>query len=79
MPPTGKAAETKKEKKMDLKGLLVDFISSFFLVLVVALVTTYVWNLLFHEAGAFDYETSFRLAIILGIVLPWIKARERKQ
>jgi hypothetical protein len=64
---------------MNIKSFLIDFVSSFLLVLVVASIVTYLWNLIFHAAGAVDWETSFRLAIIFGIVLPWIKARERKE
>ena len=64
---------------MNIKRLLIDFVSSFLLVLVVASIVTYLWNLIFHAAGAVNWETSFRLAIIFGFVLPWIKARERKE
>ena len=64
---------------MNIKRLLIDFVSSFLLVLVVVSIVTYLWSLIFHAAGAVDWETSFRLAIIFGIVLPWIKARDRKQ
>ena len=64
---------------MNIKNLFVDFVSAFLLVLVVSSIVTYLWNLIFHAAGAVDWETSFRLAIIFGIVLPWVKARERKE
>lgn len=64
---------------MNIKRLLIDFVSSFLLVLAVVSIVTYVWGLIFHAAGAVDWETSFRLAIIFGIVLPWIEARNRKQ
>jgi len=63
---------------MDVKALFLDFVSSFLLVLVVTVVVTYLWNLIFEGAGVVEWETSFRLAIVLGIVLSWIKARERK-
>ncbi len=64
---------------MNIKRLLIDFIGLFLLVLVVTSVVTYLWNLVFHEAGAVDWETSFRLAIILGIVLPVTKVLEHKK
>ena len=64
---------------MDIKSLLIDFVSTFLLVLAVSLAVTYLWNLVFHAAGAVEWETSFRLAIIFGIVLPWVKARERRE
>jgi hypothetical protein len=64
---------------MNIKSLLIDFVSTFLLVFVVASIVTYLWNFIFHASGAVDWETSFRLAIIFGIVLTWIKARERKE
>lgn len=45
--------------------------------LVVGVAVTWLWRLARHGAGAVDWETSFRLAIILGIALPWLRARER--
>lgn len=64
---------------MNIKRLLIDFVSSFLLVLVVVSIVTYLWSLIFHAAGAVDWETAFRLAIIFGIVLPWSKSRDRQQ
>jgi len=64
---------------MNIKPWLIDFVRSFLLVLVVALVITYLWNFVFRASGAVDWETSFQLAIILGIVLTWGMGRERKQ
>ena len=64
---------------MNIKSLLIDFVSTFLLVLVVASIVTYLWNFIFHATGAVDWETSFRLAIILGIILPWIQSRAIKE
>jgi hypothetical protein len=33
----------------------------------------------FRKGGVIDWETSFRFAIILGIVLTWMEVRERKK
>ena len=64
---------------MNIRPWLIDFVRFFLLVLIVASVITYLWNLVFHAAGAVDWETSFQLAIIFGIVLSWGLGRERKQ
>jgi hypothetical protein len=64
---------------MNFRSWLIDFVRSFLLVLVVASVITYLWNLVFHASGAVDWETSFQLAIILGIVLSSEMGRERRQ
>ncbi len=45
--------------------------------LVVSVAVTWLWSLARHGAGVVDWEASFRLAIILGIALPWLRARER--
>jgi len=64
---------------MTLKNYLFDCALFFVVVLMVAAVVTYLWELIFHGSGQVDWATAFRLAIILGVVLPWVKARTRKQ
>ena len=67
---------------MNIKTLLVDFALTFIVTLVVVVIATFLWSLVFHGAGTVDWETSFRFATILGVVygiaLPWMKAREDK-
>jgi len=65
--------------RMNIQSLLIDFVSTFLIVLVVTSIVTYLWSLIFHAAGAVDWETSFRMAIIFGILFPWINARVRKE
>ncbi len=55
---------------MKIKNLLIGFVTIFAVTLLVAAIVTYLWNLGFHGTAAIDWETSFRLAIILGIALP---------
>jgi hypothetical protein len=55
---------------MNIKKVLIDFAATFALILVVAAIVTYLYSLIVHRAGTIDWETSFRLAIILGIVFP---------
>jgi len=55
---------------MSIKGLTVGVVATFAIVLVAAVVVTFLWNLWIHGAGNVDWETSFRLAVILGIALP---------
>ena len=50
----------------------------FGLTLVVAVIVTFLYSLIVHGAGTIDWEVSFRLAIVLGIALPWMRARESK-
>jgi hypothetical protein len=61
---------------MTIKQSLIDFAVFFAVTLVVAVSVTFLWNFLVHGTPLVDWETSFRVAIILGIVLPLAKARE---
>ena len=61
-----------------MKRLIVDLISTFAIVLVVAAVVSFLYSLIVHGAGSIDWETSFRLAVILGIVLPLTQKRGSK-
>lgn len=64
---------------MNIRELLIDFVTTFVLGLVVTAIVTFLWSLIFHGAGIVDWETSFRFAIIFGILFPWMRARESKQ
>jgi hypothetical protein len=64
---------------MNMKELLIDFVITFAVTLVVSAIVTFIYSLIVHGAGTVDWETSFRIAIILGIVLSWTKARECKR
>ena len=64
---------------MNIKKLLVDFVTVFAVSLIVSVVVTLLWNLIVHGAGTIDWETSFRFAILLGIIFSWIETRRRKE
>ena len=55
---------------MIVRRFLIDFALVFSVTFVVAAIVTYLWNLIAHGQSVVDWETSFRLAIILGIALP---------
>jgi len=52
---------------------------TFAIVLVVSIIVTFLYSLLVHGQGIVDWETAFRLAIIFGIVLPWLQQRQKKE
>ncbi len=64
---------------MNTKELLINFTITFALTLVITVVVTFLYSLIVHGTGIIDWETSFRLAIILGIVLPSTRAGEKKE
>ena len=55
---------------MNIKKLLVDFLTVFAITLIVSVIVTLLWNLIFHGARSIDWETSFRFAILFGTILP---------
>mgnify|MGYP001290703110 CR=1 FL=1 len=64
--------------KMNIKRFASDFVIIFAAALLVNLIVTYLYSLIVHGAGVIDWETAFRTAIILNIVLSWIQKRDKK-
>jgi hypothetical protein len=64
---------------MNLKKLVIEFGTVFAITLVTAAIVTFLWNLIGHGESIVDWETSFRFAIVLAIVLTWAKSREIKE
>ena len=64
---------------MNIKKLVVEFVTVFTIALATTAIVTYLWNLIGHGASAVDWETSFRFAIVFGIILTWVKSRETKE
>jgi hypothetical protein len=62
---------------MDFKKIAIGFITVFSITLLVTIVVTFLWSLVFHGVAIIDWETSFRFAILLGIILPIIDSRRR--
>ncbi|MFI5185897.1 MAG: hypothetical protein ACHQF0_04185 [Chitinophagales bacterium] len=61
---------------MDLKKIVIGFITVFAIALVVCIGVTFLWSLVFHGVAVIDWETSFRFAILFGIILPIIDSRK---
>ncbi len=64
---------------MNIKKLVVAFVTVFAVALVTTALVTFLWNIIGHGESSIDWGTSFRLAIIFGIVLTRIKSREMKE
>lgn len=60
---------------MNIKKLLVDFATVFSVSLIVTFVVTFLSSLIVHGTGKIDWETSFRFAIVFGVIFSWIEAR----
>ena len=63
---------------MNIKKLLVGFVTVFAVSLTVSAIVTLLWNFIFHGASAVDWEASFRFASIFGVILPLIGTRRSK-
>jgi uncharacterized membrane protein len=63
---------------MNIKKLAVEFITVFAVALVITAIVTFLWNFIGHGESTIDWETSFRFAIMFGIILTWEKSREIK-
>jgi len=63
---------------MNIKKLAVDFVTVFAVSLVTTAMVTFLSNLILRGQSTVDWETSFRFAIVLGIIFTWIKSREIK-
>jgi len=55
---------------MKIKEFFVNFLIVFAVVLVVAVIMTYLWNLTLHGSGAVDWNISLVFALSMGIALP---------
>ncbi len=62
---------------MRLKNLIIGFLFTFPLVLVISAAIGYCYSLLVNGLGVAYWISSFRLAFILGIALPWIHEWEK--
>lgn len=64
---------------MNTQKFVQDFAQTFLLVLAVSALVSYLYSLLVHGAGLVDWESSFRFALIFGIVFPAMKEIERRK
>ncbi|MDO9088467.1 MAG: hypothetical protein Q7U53_19850 [Anaerolineaceae bacterium] len=63
---------------MNIKKLVIEFGTVFAVTLVTVALATFLWNFIGHKENIVDWETSFRFAIIFGIIFSWLKSRETK-
>ena len=57
---------------MNIKKILVDFVTVFAVCLIVSAIVDLLWNLIFHGAITVEWQTPFRFAILFGIMFSWI-------
>lgn len=60
---------------MSFRRWVVDVVIVFSVTLVTSMVVSVLWNVVAHRPTAIDWETAFRFAIVLGIIVPLIQSR----
>ncbi len=63
---------------MNIKKLAIEFVIVFAVALVTVAMVTFLWNFIGHGESSVDWETSFRFAVMFGIILTCAKSREIK-
>ena len=58
------------------KKLSIRFLTVFTITWGITAMVTFLWNLIGHGEGSVDWETSFRFAVIFGVILTWVKSWE---
>jgi hypothetical protein len=58
-----------------MRKWIFDVATVFAVSLIVSVVVSVLWNLIAHGTSTPDWETSFRFAILFGIIFPWMEAR----
>jgi hypothetical protein len=54
---------------MNIKKLVVEFVTVFAVALVTTAIVTFLWDVIGHGESSVDWETSFCFAIMFGIIL----------
>jgi uncharacterized membrane protein YjfL (UPF0719 family) len=63
---------------MQRRGWIVDFAVRFVAIFVTTIVVTLLWNLIKHGNTNIDWAFAIYLGIILGIALPIVRRRKKK-
>jgi hypothetical protein len=63
---------------MTVGRMLREFVTVFVLAFALSAIVSLIWNLIAHGSTVVDWGSSVTLGIVLGILVPWMSARERK-
>ena len=64
---------------MNVKEFVTSFVIVGSIVFIVTLIVAYLYNVVVHGNGVLEWESSIRLALILGIALPIVRQLDRKK
>ena len=63
---------------MKFGEMTIHFLITFVITFATAAIVSFLYSLIVHGSDVVDWETSFRLAITLGVILTWMAARQWK-
>jgi hypothetical protein len=63
---------------MEMSKFAIDFVIAFAVILMVSMIVTFLYNLLVYRTSMVDGESSFRLALIVGISRSLLHQRDKK-
>ena len=58
---------------------ITEFVLVFIITFIVCSIVTFLYSLIIHSKGIFDWGLSFTLSITFGILFPVINSREKKK
>ena len=61
-----------------IKKLVIEFVTVFAVTFVTITFVTFLWNVIGHGESTVDWETSFRFATVFGVILTWVRSREKE-
>jgi hypothetical protein len=71
-------SQKNKEHTMNAKSFAISFLVVGAIAFVVGLVVTYLYGLIAHGNAVLEWESSIRLALVLGIVIPLVQQLNKK-
>jgi hypothetical protein len=64
---------------MSNKQFVKEFLITAAIASIATIAVTYLYNLIIHGVGLVDWRTTFRFAILFGLVLTWIRNLRSKK
>lgn len=60
---------------MKIKEILLEFLLTFVIVFIVSALVTFLYAVIVHGDPAVNWQTAIQMAVIFGVVVPWLNRR----
>lgn len=64
---------------MKLKELVLEFLLIFVIVFIVSALVTFLYAVIIHGDPAVNWQTAIQMAVIFGVVVPWLNNRKKPE